>query len=215
LTDVCFTALSKIYTLPNIEIQEAFFKLREQAQCHFRNPTEYSAGLDVINNTNLLYFTTSQKSEFFAMKGKFLNKLNLHEEAALSFSSAIQIDMNLPKAWGLWGQYNDRLFKENPAEIKHAISAVSCFLHASALYNNAKSRKYISKVIWLLSMDDSQGNILKSYEAFKGETPLWFWITFIPQLLSCLAAKEARFARQILMKIAKSFPQVIQPFLII
>jgi transformation/transcription domain-associated protein len=208
LNDVCFTALSKIYTLPNIEIQEAFFKLREQAKCHFRLPSDYPAGLDVINNTNLLYFTTSQKSEFFAMKGKFLNKLNLHDDAALSFSSAIQIDMNLAKAWGLWGQYNDRLFKENPSEIKHAISAVNCFLNASGLYNNARSRKYISKIIWLLSMDDSQGSILKCYESFKGEASLWFWITFIPQLLSSLASKEARFARQILMKIAKSYPQV-------
>jgi hypothetical protein len=32
--------LSRIYTLPNIEIQEAFLKLREQAKCHYQNPKE-------------------------------------------------------------------------------------------------------------------------------------------------------------------------------
>jgi len=32
LIDVCLASLTKIYTLPNIEIQDAFFKLREQAK---------------------------------------------------------------------------------------------------------------------------------------------------------------------------------------
>ena len=32
LVDVCLASLTKIYTLPNIEIQDAFFKLREQAK---------------------------------------------------------------------------------------------------------------------------------------------------------------------------------------
>jgi transformation/transcription domain-associated protein len=210
LTEVCVNALSKIYTLPNIEIQEAFYKLREQAKCHFQSATEYSAGLDVINNTNLLYFTTSQKAEFFAMKGAFLNKLNLHEDASQAFSSAVQIDMNLPKSWGAWGQYNDRMFKENPTEIKYASNAVNCFLHASGLYNNARSRKYIARILWLLSVDDAQFTVAKAFDAFKGELPIWFWITFIPQLLTSLGGKEARLARQLLMKISKSHPQVRQ-----
>ena len=208
LTDVCVNALSKIYTLPNIEIQEAFFKLREQAKCHFQSSSEYSAGLDVINNTNLLYFTTSQKAEFFAMKGTFLSKLNLHDDSSQAFSSAVQMDMSLPKAWGSWGQYNDRMFKENPTETKYAASAVNCFLHAAGLYNNARSRKYIARILWLLSMDDSKLNIAKAYDLYKGDIPLWFWITFIPQLLVSLSSKEARFARQVLMKLAKAYPQV-------
>lgn len=56
LAEVCISSLSKIYTLPNIEIQEAFFKLREQAKCHKEVLHEYAAGLDVINNTNLVIF---------------------------------------------------------------------------------------------------------------------------------------------------------------
>jgi transformation/transcription domain-associated protein len=208
LTDVCMNSLSKIYTLPNIEIQEAFFKLREQAKCHFQTPSEYPAGLDVINNTNLLYFTPSQKAEFFSMKGVFLGKLNLHEDANQAFSSAVQIDLKLPKAWGSWGQYNDRLFKENPNEIKYAANAVNCFLHAVGLYNSHTSQKYIARILWLLGMDDSQSSVFKACDAYKGDLPLWYWITFIPQLLGLFAGREARFSRQILMKLAKSFPQV-------
>lgn len=39
LLDVCLNSLAKIYTLPNIEIQDAFLKLREQAKwCAWERP---------------------------------------------------------------------------------------------------------------------------------------------------------------------------------
>ncbi|KAI7110942.1 hypothetical protein KC324_g19938, partial [Hortaea werneckii] len=69
MPEVCITQLSKIYTLPNIEIQEAFLKLREQAKCHYQNRSELTSGLDVINNTNLNYFGQQQKAEFYTLKG--------------------------------------------------------------------------------------------------------------------------------------------------
>src|SRR3569833_1986662 len=75
LPDVCIYQLSRIYTLPNIEIQEAFLKLREQAKCHYENPDELSSGLDVINNTNLNYFSSPQKAEFYTLKGMLLENL--------------------------------------------------------------------------------------------------------------------------------------------
>lgn len=68
LSDVCITSLTKIYTLPNIEIQEAFLKLREQAKCHYQQANELTTGLEVINNTNLGYFGPAQKAEFFTLK---------------------------------------------------------------------------------------------------------------------------------------------------
>jgi len=70
--DVCLNSLSKIYTLPNIEIQDAFVKLREQVQCYFQLPSHYRTGLDIINSTNLDYFGPQQKAEFFQLKGEFL-----------------------------------------------------------------------------------------------------------------------------------------------
>ena len=57
LEDVCISSLTKIYLLPNIEIQEAFLKLREQARCHYHNPHELTQGLNVINNTNPVSYT--------------------------------------------------------------------------------------------------------------------------------------------------------------
>jgi transformation/transcription domain-associated protein len=208
LTDVCISSLSKIYTLPNIEIPEAFYKLREQAKCYFQYPSEYSTGLDVINNTNLRYFSPSQKAEFFTLKGVFMSKMNLVDEANHSFASATQIEMGLPKAWAAWGQFNDKLFKDNPKEMKYGVNAINCYLQAAGLYNNSRSRKYLARILWLLNLDDSQQSLSKSYEMYKGDVPLWYWITFIPQLLTSLGNKEAQYTWTILMKLAKNFPQV-------
>jgi len=207
MPDVCINQLGKIYTLPNIEIQEAFLKLREQAKCHYQNKAELNNGLDVINNTNLNYFGPQQKAEFYTLKGMFLAKLQHTEEANEAFGVALYYDLRLPKAWAEWGQFSDRKFKENPSNIEAASNAVSCYLEAAGLYKSAKSRKLLSRVLWLLSLDDEEGHIAKAFEDFKGETPVWYWTTFVPQLLGSLERKEARLAKSVLGKIAKAFPQ--------
>ncbi|KAJ8604234.1 hypothetical protein MRB53_041886 [Persea americana] len=207
LPDVCISQLTKIYTLPNIEIQEAFLKLREQAKCHYQNPAELGMGLEVISNTNLMYFGTQQKAEFFTLKGMFLAKLKLNEDANQAFATAIQIDLTLPKAWAEWGQYSDRLFQEDSTELTKAGNAVSCYLQAAGLYKNGRARSMLSRVLWLLSLDDTEGTIASAFDSYKGEVPTWYWVTFIPQLLTSLSHKEARHARQVLIRIAKTFPQ--------
>ena len=209
MSDVCIAQLSKIYTLPNIEIQEAFLKLREQAKCHYQNKDELNNGLDVINNTNLNYFGAQQKAEFYTLKGMFLAKLSQQNEANEAFGIALYYDLRLPKAWAEWGQYSDRRFKEDPSDMELASNAVSCYLEAAGLYKNAKSRKLLSRILWLLSLDNADGKIANAFENFKGETPVWYWTTFIPQLLSSLEHKEARLARAILLNIAKLYPQAL------
>ncbi|EPQ29591.1 uncharacterized protein PFL1_02810 [Pseudozyma flocculosa PF-1] len=207
LNDVCISSLTKIYTLPNIEIQEAFLKLREQAKCHYQNPNELTQGLDVINNTNLMFFAASQKAEFFTLKGMFMARLGLNDEANHAFGTAIQMDLNLAKAWTEWGRYNDRIFRDKPGDTSAAGNAVSCYLQAAGLYKNAKVRKVLLRVLWLLNCDDAKGTVWQAFEGFKGDAPIWYWITFIPQLLQSLSQKEVRFARKMLMSIAKTFPQ--------
>ncbi|GAA5889131.1 hypothetical protein JCM8208_007777 [Rhodotorula glutinis] len=209
LNEVCITSLTKIYTLPNIEIQEAFLKLREQAKAHYQNPSELASGLEVINNTNLMYFNGPQKAEFFTLKGMFLAKLHLHDEANQTFNLAVSMDMSFPKAWAEWGEYHDRMFKENPADLTIAANAVSCYLQAAGLYKSAKVRKLLVRILWLLSLDDAAGTISKAFDNYKGEIPTWYWITFVPQLLLTLSQREARYVRVILLKIAKTYPQAL------
>jgi transformation/transcription domain-associated protein len=209
LPEVCISQLSRIYTLPNIEIQEAFLKLREQAKCHYQNSEELNQGLDVINNTNLNYFGPNQKAEFYTLKGMFLDKLNQKTEAEEAYGMALFFDIKLPKAWAEWGYYNDRQFKEHPTNYEFAKNALSCYLEAAGLFKNAKSRKLLTRILWLLSLDDTSGSLTETFDAYKGETPVWYWITFIPQLLTGLGHKEANKAHGILAKIAKSYPQAL------
>ncbi|KAI6164899.1 hypothetical protein EDD17DRAFT_1802323 [Pisolithus thermaeus] len=184
LLDVCFSSLNKIYTLPNIEISEAFLKLREQARCHYQKPTDLTAGLEVINNTNLMYFSGPQKAEFFTLKGMFHARAGRYEEASHAFAQAVQLDVMQAKAWAEWGRYNDRMFKEHPTEMSHAANA----------YKNRKSRPLLTRVLWLLSVDDTNFTISR-------EAAFWYWISLIPQL-----SKQARY---ILLNLAKLFPQAL------
>lgn len=209
IPEVCVSQLARIYTLPNIEIQEAFLKLREQAKCHYQNMNELTTGLDVISNTNLVYFGTVQKAEFFTLKGMFLSKLRAHDEANQAFATAVQIDLNLAKAWEQWGFFNDRRLSEEPSNISFASNAISCYLQAAGLYKKSKTRKLLCRILWLISMDDASGSLSNAFESFRGEVPVWYWITFIPQLLTSLSHKEAYMVRQILIRIAKSYPQAL------
>lgn len=207
LPEVCISQLSRIYTLPNIEIQEAFLKLREQARCHYENPDELTSGLDVINNTNLNYFNNQQKAEFYTLKGMFLEKLKQKEEADAAYGTALYYDIGKAKAWAEWGYFNDRKFKEDPTDLNSARQAVTSYLQAIGSYKSGKARKLISRILWLLSMDDVNGTIAAGFDDYKGETPVWYWITFIQQLLNGLSHKEAPKVHAILLKIAKAYPQ--------
>ena len=208
LPDVCINQLTKIYTLPNIEIQEAFLKLREQAKCYYYNNSELNTGLEVISNTNLMYFVTQQKAEFYTLKGMFLAKLHQDDEANSAFATAVQIDLSLAKAWAEWGHFNDCKFKESNVDLQLACHAVGCYLQAASLFKNGKARKILARVLWLMSLDDEQNVVSKAWAGFKGEVPVWYWITFIPQLLTSLSHREARYAKDILVRIAKVYPQV-------
>lgn len=209
LLDVCFNALTRIYTLPNIEISEAFLKLREQARAHYQKPNDLQAGLEVINNTNLMFFSTAQKAEFYTLKGMFHARMNRQDEATLSFGQAVQLDMGQPKAWAEWGRFSDRLFKETPADLNQAANAVSCYLQAAGLYKSGKSRPLLARILWLLSLDDNTLTISRAFDTYKGEAAYWFWITFIPQLCTSINQRESKQARYVLLNLARHYPQVL------
>ncbi|KAH9482694.1 Transcription-associated protein 1 [Psilocybe cubensis] len=209
LLDVCFNALTKIYTLPNIEISEAFLKLREQARAHYQKPNDLQAGLEVINNTNLMFFSTAQKAEFYTLKGMFFSRMLRPEDATLAFGQAVQLDIVQPKAWAEWGRFSDHLFKDNPSDLGQAANAVSCYMQAAGLYKSGKCRPLLARILWLLSLDDSASTISRAFDTYKGEAAYWFWITLIPQLCTSLSYREWKQARYLLLNLARHYPQAI------
>ncbi|KAH8118563.1 FAT-domain-containing protein [Phellopilus nigrolimitatus] len=209
LFDVAQLSLTKIYELPNIEISEAFLKLREEARCRLQVPEKLLEGLNLINNTNLMYFSTPQKAEFYTLKGMFYSALNQNDEAEACFGQAVQLDMNVAKAWSEWGRYNDKMFSNAHSEVKFGAHAVSCYIQAAGLYKNTKSRPLLTRVLWLLTIDDPIGTIAEAFSTYTGDRALWYWITLIPQLLFSLSFGEAPQAQRILVELAKTHPQAL------
>ncbi len=208
LTDVCLSFLNRIYTLPNIEIQDAFLKLREQAKCYMDSPGELPTALEVVNATNLNYFSGLQKGEFFVLRSIILSKLGMVDEANRVFAQAVQIDLNIGHGWAAWGRFNDHRFSQHQ-DMNFALNAVNCYLQAATLFKAHKSRKFLARILWLLTFEDSTGSLGKSFEMYNHELPTWFWVSFVPQLLSSLSRKEQRQARFVLIKIAKNYPQAL------
>lgn len=67
-------------------------------------------GLEVIESTNLKYFTKEMTAEFYALKGMFLAQTGRSDDANKSFSAAVQMHDTLVKAWALWGDYLESVF---------------------------------------------------------------------------------------------------------
>ena len=67
-------------------------------------------GLEVIESTNLKYFTKEMTAEFYALKGMFLAQIGRSEDANKAFSAAVQMHDTLVKAWALWGDYLEQVF---------------------------------------------------------------------------------------------------------
>lgn len=212
IPQVSLYALNRIYTLPNIEIQDAFKKLREQVKCHLQSGTaaDLATGLEIINSTNLGYFVAAQKAEFFTYKAQFLARIDgTHDDANRVFAQAVQIDLNLARGWSSWGAFNDSRFMATK-DLAWASNAISCYLQASTLLKGGKGvRKLLARVLWLLSFEDTSGQLGKVFDAYAADFAAWNWIPFIPQLLSALGRREAAQVRTILAKIAKTFPQAL------
>jgi transformation/transcription domain-associated protein len=216
LVEVCLNSLSKIYTLPNIEIQDAFVKLREQIKCYFQLSTHYRTGLDIINSTNLDYFDPNQKAEFFQLKGEFHHRMGNKEEANLALSTCLSLSENFAKGWVCWAYFCDHQFGEtdpkDPARMTYAENAVNCYMQAVRTHT-IHGNKYLSRVLWLVTYcanTDGNDAVFSAVEKASSVLPPWIWIMWIPQLLASLRRHEFQnTAISILQKIAATFPQAL------
>ncbi|KAH7106416.1 FAT domain-containing protein [Auriculariales sp. MPI-PUGE-AT-0066] len=214
LLEVCHNALNKIYTLPNIEIAEAFRKLREQARCYYQTPAELQQGLEVINNTNLTFFSLPQKAEFFTLKGMFFHKLGRNDEANEAFSQAVNQEQSLYKGWAEWASYHDAMAQENQQDLDSIANALNCYMIAAGLVPSSKKcRPFLNRILWLVAFDDGiQGNIIEQkWTQDHQKLPLWYFLPLIPQLLTLLYShgNASRHVSSTLAQIARNYPQAL------
>ncbi|XP_052871771.1 transcription-associated protein 1 isoform X2 [Anopheles cruzii] len=214
LTSVCQDSLSRIYTIPSVPIVDCFQKIRQQVKCCLQTASvtsraELTEALDVIEPTNLDYFTKEMTAEFYALKGLLLAQTGRSEEANKAFSAATQLHDTLIKAWAFWGEYLEHIFTRDYRQIHLGVSAVTCFLHACRNQNESKSRKYLAKVLWLLSYDDDKSSLLNALDKYAVGVPPGQWVPWIPQLLCSLVQYEGNVIMNLLSQVGRMFPQAV------
>ncbi|XP_059293060.1 uncharacterized protein LOC132046449 isoform X1 [Lycium ferocissimum] len=207
LYEVCVSVLEKMYGHSTMEVQEAFVKIREQAKAYLEMKGELTSGLNLINSTNLEYFSVKHKAEIFRLKGDFLLKLNDCEGANLAYSNAISLFKNLPKGWVSWGNYCDMAYKETHEEIWLEY-AVSCFLQGIK-FGIPNSRSHLARVLYLLSFDTPNEPVGRAFDKYLEQIPHWVWLSWIPQLLLSLQRTEAPHCKLVLLKVATVYPQAL------
>ncbi|XP_067013941.2 transformation/transcription domain-associated protein [Anabrus simplex] len=214
LSGVCLDSLSRIYTIPSVPVVDCFQKIRQQVKCYLHMASisgggELQEGLEVIESTNLKYFTKEMTSEFYAYKGMLLAQLGRSDDANKAFSAAVQMHDQLVRSWGMWGEYLEKLFTREPTNISLGQSAITCFLHACRLQNESKSRKHLAKVLWLLTYDDEKSSLTDTVDRYQvGIAPL-HWLPWIPQLLTCLVRNEGKLILNLLSQVGRMFPQAV------
>ncbi|XP_065666832.1 transformation/transcription domain-associated protein isoform X3 [Hydra vulgaris] len=213
LTGVCLDSLSRIHTIPSVPIVDCFQKIRQQVKCYLQmagvmGKTELHEGLEVIESTNLKYFTKEMTAEFHALKGMFLAQVGRSEEANKAFSDAVQMHDTLVKAWALWGDYLDSLFVSD-RNMTLGVYALICYLHACRSNHEAKCRKYLARSLWLLTYDDDKAILADTLEKYYIGVHPAHWLAWIPQLLTCLVRKEGQRVLNLIFSIGRVFPQAV------
>ncbi len=117
----------------------------------------------------------------------------------------------LVKAWALWGDYLESIFtKEGGARnTSFGVEAITCYLHACRHQNESKSRKYLAKVLWLLTYDDETLALADAVDKYHVGVPPIQWLPWIPQLLTCLVRAEGKLILNLLSTVGRMFPQAV------
>ncbi|XP_052826902.1 transformation/transcription domain-associated protein [Octopus bimaculoides] len=217
LTSVCIDSLNRIHTIPTVPIVDCFQKIRQQIKCYLQMASTMSRselqelclqGLDIIEITNLKYFTKEMTAELYVLKGMFLAQLNRSDDANKAFSAAVQMSDTLVKAWAQWGDYLDAVFTRDK-QIQQGVWAITCYLHACRHQNESRSRKYLAKVLWLLTYDDEKATLTEAVDKYSNGVPAVQWLPWIPQLLTCLVRSEGRLILNLLTQVGRMYPQAV------
>jgi len=192
--------LESIYTLPNIEISDAYMKLEEHAKCYLEME-EYSAGLDLLGMTNLNYFTAAQKSGVFLLRGELLEKKGQLEETAKIYAQAVQVHPTNAKAWYRWGALSRTSSPSN---------AISAFVQAAAISSGHLARKAVAGIVSLMDGEEKESEeAKKAFENSIGEIDAWHFIPFVHQMVAMVGRTGSQMAMSALYRVARIYPQAV------
>ncbi|XP_072379030.1 transcription-associated protein 1 [Diabrotica undecimpunctata] len=213
LVNVCLESLNKIYSISSVRIVDCFQKVRQQVKCYLQNSSvnknDINEGLEVLSRTKMQYFSKEMTAEFYALNGLLFQLSNKSDEANKMFSAAVQMHDASTKAWALYGDYLEQIFTRDQRQINLGVNAMTCLLHACRHQNEAKARKYLAKVLWLLSYDDENSSLMEALDKYSVGVPPLLWLPWTPQLLNCLVQYEGNVILNLLCQVGRMFPQAV------
>lgn len=220
-----------------MDVSDAYLKLREQILTYNNpdNDVERTAGLNLINATNLSFFESAQKSELFRLKAIFLASLRRSSKSNQAYCHSVQICPTHAKSWVSWGglcsslgalterQAEQVALKSVSAEkvkesrvasakkvAQYLAQSMGCYLEAVQIDAHEKSRIHLSKCLWMLTKDGSSPGVLcQTLENRGAKLPPWVWLPWIPQLLTGLCRIEGNAIKAILRRLVKAYPQAL------
>ena len=196
----CVQVLNNVYALPNIEIQEAFIKLREQAKLYGSDVDLCGNGLELIKTTNTHYFNNLNKSEFLIFKAKYLVNAVKMEEANEAYMNATQTNKEFYKAWSQWGRFHIKHLDMEQGTILE--NAITCLINGLSCVQDKINFKDGTQLIWLLSTNTDI--VPRDYEYLQ----MKHLIHVIPEVFYlCASIKE--FANFVITQIFGQSPNLV------
>ena len=93
--------------------------------------------------------------------------------------------------------------------IETAESSLIALLHAARHSNSeCKARKYISKILWLLTYDNEKRQLYATFDSYASTIQASHWINWIPQLITLLMRNDdtGKYLINIMNQIVKMYP---------
>lgn len=176
--------------------------------------------LEVIEATNLRYFTKENVAELISLKAHFLQLCGKYDDANHLYSFSIYLNDNQARLWGAWGDYLTQAFVNVSARqsdsamfqkrsIETAESALIALLHAARHPNSeCKARKFIAKILWLLTYDNEKRTLFSTFDSYSSSIPAPNWINWIPQLITLLIRNDdtGKYVTNLMHQIVRQYP---------
>jgi transformation/transcription domain-associated protein len=204
LYDLCLGTLNKIHKKQSVPIIDCFLKVKQEIKCYsntiqYLTPNQAHDLLEVIEATNLHYFTKENIAELMSLKANFVQLCGNIDDANHLYSYSTELNDNNPKLWGAWGDFITNFYvsiqSNQKQQAKHSIEAAESAMHAllqAARHPNSecKVRKYIAKILWLLTYDNEKRVLHQAFDLYAHLIPASNWINWIPQLITLITRND-------------------------
>ncbi|VDP25685.1 unnamed protein product [Schistosoma mattheei] len=180
---------------------------------------ELLEGLELMEKTNIQQFEKKDRAKFFCYKAVFFSHFNKGDEATKNFGYATQMQDNLHKVWSIYGDFLENVYSSYPSVKREvAVSTTGIFamlalMEAASVSGDIerKSRGDIAKCLWLLTLDDVNGQqrLGHTFEARASRVRPEVFLPWLPDLVASLLRPEGRFIVSALRRVIIAYPTVL------